>query len=150
MIASAVITLAVAISGLLGGVGGISTIAAETPSCPQQTFFSLPTWYKFLDVKYNEVTQRCEVDFSLTAEGGVFNGDGIIQVALAVIDILVRAAALIALVFIIVGGYKYMTAQGSPDGTKQALSTILNAIIGLIVALVASSIIYFVGTSIGP
>lgn len=149
MIAHALVTMAVIASGWFGGMGGLRMLAADPPACPQATFFSLPTWYKYLPVQYNAVTDRCEVDFSITTNGGVFNGDGIIKVALAVIDILVRAAALIALGFVIVGGFKYMTAQGSPDGTKQALTTIINALIGLVVAFVATAIIYFVGTSIG-
>lgn len=150
MIVRLLITLAVVLGGVFGLVGAPVAVAAPPdPDCPQPTFFSLPTWYKYLDVKKNPVTDRCEVTFRITTNGGVFNGDDLIRVALAIIDILTRAAALVALGFVIVGGYKYITAQGSPDGIKQALSTVLNALIGLVVAMVASAIIFFVGSNIG-
>ena len=127
--------------------GGVSQFAA---TCPGSSFFSLPTWYKYLpkDEANSAITKKCEVSFELM-EGGKFNGDGIILVTLAIIDILIRVAGLVAVAFIIWGGFQYMTSQGSPDNAKAAQSTILNAVIGLVVALLAASIVAFIGFSIG-
>ena len=41
-----------------------------------------------------------------------------------------------------------MTSNGEPDRTKGAKDTILNALIGLVVAIVASSVVSFIGNSI--
>jgi hypothetical protein len=118
-------------------------------SCNQQpSFFSLPTWYKYLGLEYEGITQRCEVRFSLI-ENGVFNGSGLLLIALAVIDILIRIAALVAVAYVIYGGFQYMTSQASPEGTKAAQSTILNAVIGLVIAVLAAAIVSFIGFSIG-
>lgn len=115
-------------------------------ACTEQSFFSLPTWYRYLQPV--EEDGVCRVPFSIM-ENGIFNGDGMILVILGIIDILIRLAALVAVGFVIYGGFKYMTSQGSPEGTKNAQSTILNAVIGLAVAILASAIVFFVGSSLG-
>lgn len=112
----------------------------------QPSFFGFPTWYKYLNVK--EVAGKCEVQFSLTNANGQFNGDGIILIVLAIIDILIRVVALVALAFVIYGGIKYTTSQGSPESTKSAKDTIFNALIGLVIAIIAASIVAFIGSQL--
>lgn len=135
---------------LFSSVFGFSAQFAAAPKCPEATFFSLPTWYKYLpkDEELSQLSGKCEVKFTLM-DNGKFNGDGIILVTLAIVDILIRVAGLVALGFIIFGGFQYMTSQGSPDNAKAAQNTILNAVIGLVVALLAASIVAFVGFSLG-
>lgn len=116
--------------------------------CAEPGFFSLPTWYRYLEVQFDSATQTCEVQFSLM-QNGMFNGDHVLLLALGILDILLRVIALVAVAFIIYGGFKYMTSQGSPDGAKAAQNTILHAIVGLVVALLAASIVSFIGFSIG-
>ena len=70
------------------------------------------------------------------------------QVLLAITDSLLRIAALVAVVFVIVGGVKYMTSQGEPAQTKQALSSIINALIGLAVAMVAALVVSYIGRNL--
>ena len=65
-------------------------------------------------------------------------------VVAAVIDILLRIAALVAVGFIVVGGVSYVTSQGEPDRTKTALRTIINALIGLAIAIAATAIVTFI------
>ena len=119
-------------------------------ACSDPTFFSIPTWYKYLE-RNTENTDSgpvCRVDFSLV-EGGVFQGQNLLLLSLGILDILIRIAALAAVAFVIYGGFKYMTSQGSPDGIKGAQNTILHALIGLVVALLAAAIVSFIGSSIG-
>lgn len=54
----------------------------------------------------------------------------------------------VAVVFIIIGGINYVTSQGDPGKTKKARDTILYAVIGLIVTLLAFAIVNFVLGSI--
>lgn len=154
------ISLIITMSVLFGSIFGNVTTFAASPAneCPKQSFFSIPTWYKYLPVTKDSVTGQCEVDFSITdakdnpdkgtVKGG-FNGIGIILVGLAIVDILVRIAGMLAFGYIIYSGFKYMTSQGSPDGTKAAFSMIINASIGLLVAILAAAIISFLGSSLG-
>ena len=52
------------------------------------------------------------------------------------------------MVFVMVGGARYITSQGEPENIKAAQQTILNAIIGGIIALLASGIVAFIGRTI--
>ena len=45
---------------------------------------------------------------------------------------------------IIFGGFKYMTSGGSDDKTKDAKNTILYALVGLVIVLLAQTIVKFV------
>ncbi|HTE22564.1 MAG TPA: hypothetical protein VK674_05995 [Candidatus Limnocylindria bacterium] len=65
--------------------------------------------------------------------------------------LLTRAAGLIArivgiasVVMIIIGGYKYVTSSGDTGNVRSAKDTIMFAVIGMLVALAAQSIVVFV------
>lgn len=57
------------------------------------------------------------------------------------LEMLLPFGVLVAVVFIVVGGYMWMTSAGNPDKVKQAQGTLTWAIIGLIFILVASLLI---------
>lgn len=50
----------------------------------------------------------------------------------------------IAVVMIIIGGIRYTTSGGDPQQTKAAKDTVLYAVIGLVVALLAYAIVAFI------
>jgi type IV secretory pathway VirB2 component (pilin) len=62
----------------------------------------------------------------------------------AITEILLRLAALIAVIMVIVGGVSYITSQGDPNKTKQALNTIINSLIGLVISVAAATIVTFI------
>lgn len=53
-------------------------------------------------------------------------------------------SGLIAIAFIVYGGYQYIMAAGNPDGTKKATSTLTWSIIGLVLILSANLIISYI------
>ncbi|MDD5731423.1 MAG: hypothetical protein PHU42_00790 [Patescibacteria group bacterium] len=59
------------------------------------------------------------------------------------------AAGLLSVVFIIIGGFQYITAGASKDGATKAKNTLTYAIIGLVIVLLALVIRNYVLTSIG-
>ena len=58
-----------------------------------------------------------------------------------IMNIIFPVAGLICVVFVIIGGYMYMTAAGDSSKTKQAQSTLTWAIIGLVFIVLAVAII---------
>lgn len=108
-------------------------------------FFGLPTWYKYLDGRwvksYDPVSNANEWLCSPTLNGV---GD-VWLVVLAVIDIILRVIGMAAVAWIIWGGLQYLTSQGEPDRTKRAKDTVLNAVIGLVIAMLAVVIVGFLG-----
>ena len=116
---------------------------AAIPAKCGKTFFGLEPWYKYL--KLDPTT--CEItNFTFFPNS---NKSDVPLILLAVVDDLLRLAGMLAVVFIIVGGFKYVTSQGNPDETSKAQSTIVNALIGLAVALVAISAVSFIGNRLG-
>lgn len=53
-------------------------------------------------------------------------------------------AGALAVLFIAIGGFRYTTSGGDPQGIQQAKNTILYAVIGLVLAMLAQFIIGFV------
>jgi hypothetical protein len=102
-------------------------------------FFNFPTWYQYL--KPHEVQGVCAVSFQFP--------DSIPLIALAIVDILLRIAALVAVGFVVFGGIKYTLSQGEPQATANARETIIGALAGLAIATAAATIISFIGNKIG-
>lgn len=61
-----------------------------------------------------------------------------------IINILLSVIGVILVVLMVYGGYLWMTARGDEDRVKDAKATIQNAVIGLIIILLAYSISSFV------
>ncbi len=59
-------------------------------------------------------------------------------------NILLFLIGAIAVIAIIIGGIRYVTSNGDASQTKSAKDTILYAVVGLIVAIVAYAIVQFV------
>lgn len=58
-----------------------------------------------------------------------------------IIQVILIVAALIALIFLIIGGIKWITAGGDKAATESARGTITSAIIGLVIVFAAWAII---------
>jgi hypothetical protein len=123
-------------------------------ACAKPTFLGLVPWYQFLNVA-KDANGRCAVtNFNASSPGGpqpslLGNHSALLGIGLAIIDDLIRIAAYVAVGYIIWGGLTYMTSQGSPDMTRKAQSTIINALIGLVLAILAASIVTFIGNRLG-
>jgi hypothetical protein len=115
-------------------------------TCSVQTFFGIPPWYKYLvgsgRMASNPVTGACELVGKL--QWSDWN-----LIALALLDMALRLAGLVAVVFVLWGGIQYVLSQGEPDKTKDAQQTIINALVGLAIALVATAMVSFIGNRIG-
>lgn len=75
--------------------------------------------------------------------------DYAIPVGLAAIDILLRAGALAAVAFIVMGGYRYISSQGEPKNIEAAMATIVNAAIGLGITVSATVLVAYIGNNLG-
>ena len=61
-----------------------------------------------------------------------------------IIDLLFYTVGIIAVIVIIVGGIKFITADGDASKVKGARETIMYAVIGLVVAMMSYAIVGFV------
>jgi beta-lactamase regulating signal transducer with metallopeptidase domain len=92
-------------------------------------------------------------NLDLTAAGSscpTNTGTNVTDVIKKIINILSVLIGAIAVVMIIIGGFRYVTSAGNPEGTKGARNTILYAIVGLVVVALAQIIVHFVLNSVTP
>lgn len=109
---------------------------AATPATCNHKFFFLPTWWEYL-----------QLDSSCTVVSFTFPGD-LLPVGLAIIDMLLRLAGLVAIISIIIAGVGYITAGGTVEKAASARRRMYNALMGLGVVAVASGFVAFIGNKL--
>lgn len=108
--------------------------------CGGGSFLGFPTWYHYLNQVVDPATKVCSPQIDKLTD--------IWLIVAAVIEILLRIGALVAVGFIIYGGFEYLTSQGEASQTAKAKDTIVNALIGLAISVMAATIVAFIAGSI--
>jgi hypothetical protein len=95
---------------------------------------------------------RCGANSAATGEDS--NGNGCAEapkkapslhdIIARVINLISSLVAVVAVIMIMVGGFRYVTSGGRDEVVKTAKSTIFNALIGLVIAIFAQLIVKFV------
>jgi hypothetical protein len=79
-----------------------------------------------------------------TCQTGLGNTPATSQNLQAILTQVFAIAGALAVIVIVIGGFQYITAQGDPSSTSKAKRTIVFALIGLVVALLAEAFVTFV------
>jgi hypothetical protein len=72
---------------------------------------------------------------NLFAQGGVFQ---------TVANTLIFIVGAVAVIFLIIGGLRYVISNGDPKAVEAAKNTILYAIVGIVVAVISFALVQFV------
>ena len=108
-------------------------------------FLGFPHWYKYLQgIGAPSGSNATSGSSSYTCVAQVGSLSDVWLIVAAIIEILLRLAALAAIAFIVYGGVQFITSQGDPGNTKQARQTVINALIGLVISIGATSVISFI------
>ena len=67
----------------------------------------------------------------------------------SILNVVYSLIGIVAVIFVIIGGFKYMTSQGEPGRVQQAKNTILYALIGLVITVSAFAITAFILHALG-
>lgn len=105
-------------------------------ACNKSTIPMIPTWYQYLSFDTN-----CEI----------INPDGKapILIMMGIFDIILFLAGFIAVIIVIWGGFKLLTSTGEPQKIAAGRTTIVNALVGLAIAIIASQIVGFIAGRLG-
>jgi hypothetical protein len=124
-------------------------VAAEptAANCSRSSgFLGFPTWYKYLitgtSADFDATNKECKLNFDIQNPGDLG------KVGLAVVEIVLRLAGLVAVAFVVYGGIQYVLSQGDPQKAVSARKTIINAAIGMVIALMATFIVSLMGNSL--
>ncbi len=117
-------------------VDSVLRLFAAADCKPDNFLGIIPPWSKYL-----EFDKDCSVvlDFGKNPQQFWLVGFGIL-------DILLRIAGLVAVGFVIYGGFRFVMSQGESENIKNARSTIINALIGVAIAVLASTLVNFVAS----
>ena len=79
---------------------------------------------------------------------GAASQDDFSKLMTNVINTILLVLGMIAVIMIIIGGIRYTTSNGDPSQVKSAKDTVLYAVVGLIIAIMAFAIVNFVLASL--
>jgi hypothetical protein len=119
------------------------SLFAAADCAARPTFFGLKAWNAYLPYAYDNATGRCEVVFNTLGNG---HNSSFLLILLAIVDDLLILAGLVAVGYVIYAGIRYVMSQGSPDETAKAQSTLINAVLGLAIALIAVMLVSYLGS----
>lgn len=113
----------------------ISTVYTALPPTPvsaacQDHVLTFPTWYRGV----TEGGCRVMID----------NLNDFWKIGLNLVEILIQFAGYVAAGYIMWGGFKYIKSQGNGAAVGEAKMVIINAIVGLGLAIMAASLVEYV------
>lgn len=112
-------------------------------ACSGGGFLGMPTWYMYLD---------STIDGAGNCAPTMTGINDIWLVVAAIIEILLRVAVLIAIIFVMYGGFKYITSHitssPAPEELVRARRSIFNALIGLLISMVAAATVQYIAGGI--
>lgn len=100
--------------------------------------FAVPAYADPVDVLTGDA---CKGNTSVCGTGG---STGVYTILRNIINVLLTVGGIIAVIMIIVGGIKYTTSTGDSSSLNSARETILYAVVGLVISIMAFAIVNFV------
>ena len=143
----AALLLALAFS--VTSVAALATPASSASAACNTRMLTFPAWYNNLTTGSGSdcrVKSPADFDAKDTAKGLITY---VSIIALNVLEILLQLVVYICAGFIIYAGFLYIIAQGEASAIASAKKTILNALIGMVVALIAVFAVGFIAGRIG-
>ncbi len=104
------------------------------------TLFILPT---YAEVNCNDTNIPAAVREAAGCDSTTTDDTALPKVIINILNAIIGVSGLIAVIFIVIGGVQYMISSGDPGKIKKAKDTILYAIIGLIICVLAFAIVNF-------
>jgi hypothetical protein len=80
---------------------------------------------------------------------GAAGANTVFELVSIVLRWLFTFAGIIATVFIIIGGYQYLTSGGNEESAEKGKKTLINAVIGLVAVILAITIVTIVTNTLG-
>ena len=124
------------------GLAVMTPAPASAADCPggKARLITFPAWYNGL------VDDKCNMK-------PLGNGDNdlrnlIARIALNIVEIVLQLVAYATIVFLLKGGFDYMTSTGDASKISNAKKTIEHALIGLVIALASVGIVNLVAGAV--
>ncbi len=126
----------------LGGALMVTALPQTASAVCNRGFLGFPAWYDGLTVSADDCNLKTPDDV-----GGLSNF--IWRIVLNVVTIGLVGASYVAAYFILYGGFLFLTSQGDPADAAKARSTMLDAVIGLAIAMASVAFVNFLAVQMG-
>lgn len=128
----------VLMSALVGTFFVTASPANAASTCnPSSRFLTFPTWWRGIELDTDPT--KCSLKIENIPPERLVS-----IIAANIAEIIIQLVGYASVIFIIVGGFKYITSTGSSDGTASARKTIQNAVIGLLLSILSVGIVNIV------
>lgn len=107
--------------------------------CPGGSFLGMPKWYKYL----NGQVSGSDCVPKITALNDIW------LIGLAILEMLLRVAAIATIIWVVYAGIRFITSRGNPEKINSARLAVQDALIGLVITIVAVAMVSFFATRIG-
>ena len=115
-------------------------MAAGDPNC-ERTFLGMRPWYMGLTETTTDATGKSSCIIKSPGGSEAELSTFVWTIVLNVLADLTLLVGYVALGFIIWGGFKYILSNGEPSKVAQAKTTLTNAMIGLVIAILSTVIV---------
>ena len=140
-------------------IAGATPPPTTTPTAPgqpcifdQSNFLAFPHWYQYLTGKGVPTAPKNAdgswVPGSIVCNPQLTHLNDVWLIIAAVIEILLRVAAIVAVGMIFYAAFRFITSQGDPEEARQARGTIIDAVVGLFITVIAATVVNFIAGSI--
>lgn len=142
-----VLILILLVPFMFAGIVTAQDVRGRTCTVENSSFLGLPAWYKYLEAR-EDTSGRCNPVLSKDTNGRI-DPSSALPIGIAVLEGFIRLGGLVAVVMIFIGGFRFITSQGNPESAASARKTAINALIGLVIVIVATSVVSFIGNRLG-
>lgn len=122
-------TIAISLAGLIGIIATTPNAAADDPICDNEKIS--------IEVQSAHGCKNANTSGSLK------------QVIVTILNSIIVVSGFVAVIYVIVGGVNYMTSSGDSQKTEKAKKTILYALIGMAICVLAFAIVNWAIGAIG-
>ena len=133
-----------AILVLLGilGTAVVFPASASAACAVDGGLLTIRPWYDGLQKK-DSCDLKSVVDTVANPDNEIVLNDFIWAIILNVVNDIFQAVAYVAVGFVMWGGFLFMTSTGNPDQAARGRKTLINALIGAVIAMSAGIIVNF-------
>lgn len=115
-------------------------------------FITAPTLIAKAQNVESDITTACSQNSSGASsplctgfkEGSTSSEDPTLKLINTVINVFAYAAGILAFIYLIYGGFKYVTSAGNAEKAASGRQTIIYALIGIIIVVVAQRLVLFI------
>ncbi len=115
-------------------------------ACGEESILGIPTWHKYLEQNDNgDCLVFGEGSFPDNAADTAGNVGAI---GIAILEIVVSLGVIVALVMMFWASFNFLTSQGETEKAHSARRMVQNAAIGLVLLMVSTQVVSFLGRTL--